>query len=150
MNKALPILLVVLLSTISVHSQVNRRMKKDHLELACVLQGQTIKAKEKAVFSNQDEELNVFLLSATDSVVKAPVDLTVTTIKRTEEGAYELVAHHDDYWIWFTGIEKVSVTKQQKLLKGQPLGTMQPGHALELLLYDFETPLDPVKYIRCP
>jgi len=41
------------------------------------------------------------------------------------------------------------VRKDQKVKAGDPIGHLLPGQKIELLLYDFETPVDPKKYMTC-
>jgi len=42
----------------------------------------------------------------------------------------------------------VKLIKEQ-VKTGQALGYLEPGDQVELLLYDFETPIDPRKYMNC-
>jgi hypothetical protein len=48
-----------------------------------------------------------------------------------------------------SGLSKPVVKKNQKIKMGEPIGYLHPGEKIELLLYDFETPLDPKKYMKC-
>jgi hypothetical protein len=46
-------------------------------------------------------------------------------------------------------LSKVAVRKDQKVKTGDTIGHLLPGQKIELLLYDFETPVDPKKYMNC-
>ncbi|MGZ8524447.1 MAG: M23 family metallopeptidase [Chitinophagaceae bacterium] len=89
------------------------------------------------------------LSSATDTLVKACTDAIISTIQRDEDGKWEIVFNRKDYWFWLSGLSKVTVRKDQKVKAGDTIGHLVAGQQLELLLYDFETPIDPKKYMNC-
>jgi hypothetical protein len=122
--------------------------KKDSLVLACILQNPK-QHKEKPAINLGQEELKVILSSPSDSTVKAPADIVISTITKDADGKWELVFYKKDYWFWLTGLTRVSVRKDQKLKAGETLGILKAGEQIELLLYDFETPLDPKRYMPC-
>ena len=149
MKTLILILFTVLLSGPGLHAQRRVPVKKDSLLLGCILQQAVYQAEDKEPNVMGEKELKLVMSSLTDTTVRAPIDLTVTTVRHTEDGRYEVVAFHQDYWLWFTGIEKVKAYKNQKFKKGDSLGFLENGKLLELLVYDFETPLDPKKYLQC-
>jgi hypothetical protein len=137
----------LLLPTVS-SAQKGRLQPKDSLILSCILQQATdITPKEKR--GDAQQELKLVLSSNTDTVVKASMDAVISKVQRDQEGKWEIVYYHQDYWFWISGISKVAVKPNQRVKSGQALGYNQPGEPVELLVYDFETPVDPKKYLRC-
>ncbi|HKO79796.1 MAG TPA: hypothetical protein VJU78_05345 [Chitinophagaceae bacterium] len=122
--------------------------KKDTLRLTCLLNN-AIEHQEKQAVNMGPKELKLILSSTTDTVIKACTDAVISTIQRDEEGKWDVVFNKKDYWFWLTGVSKVIVKKDQKIKTGDTIGIIQPGEKIELLLYDFETPLDPKKYMNC-
>jgi len=122
--------------------------KKDTLRLACLLDNATEHQEKQAINVGQ-KELKIILSSATDTLVKACTDAVISTIQQDEEGKWEIVFNHKDYWFWLSGLAKPTVRKDQKVKTGDTLGTLLPGQKIELLLFDFETPIDPKKYMNC-
>ena len=122
--------------------------KKDTLRLTCLLNNAT-EHQEKQAVNMGPKELKLILSSTTDTVVKACADAVISTIQRDEEGKWDVVFNQKDYWFWLTGVSKVTVKKDQRIKAGDTIGIIQPGEKIELLLYDFETPLDPKKYMNC-
>lgn len=123
--------------------------KKDSLRLACLLDNATQHTPEKPAIILGQAEPKIILSSASDTLVKACADVVISTIQRDEEGKWEIVFNHKNYWFWLTGLSKVVVRKDQKIKTGETLGHLETGKKIELLLYDFETPLDPKKYMNC-
>jgi hypothetical protein len=54
-----------------------------------------------------------------------------------------------EYYFWYTGLEKVIVRRNESLKEGQAIGFIKPAGKIELLMYDFETQVDPTKYLDC-
>ncbi|MET0636274.1 MAG: hypothetical protein ABWZ25_09630 [Chitinophagaceae bacterium] len=125
------------------------KVKKDSLQLGCILTNYVYAPDDEELDILGQKEIKAVLSSASDTTVKAPWDLTVSGVKRLEDGSFELVAFHQDYWFWFSGLDKVRLYKNQQLKKGDAIGYLEPGKKLELLVFDFETPVDPKKYITC-
>src|SRR5688500_10556477 len=122
--------------------------KKDTLNLNCLLDNAAEHQEKQAINLGQNE-LKIILSSATDTLVKACTDAVISTIQRDEEGKWEIVFNRKDYWFWLSGLSKVTVRKDQKVKAGDTIGHLVTGQQIELLLYDFETPLDPKKYMNC-
>ncbi|MGZ8557431.1 MAG: M23 family metallopeptidase [Chitinophagaceae bacterium] len=123
--------------------------KKDSLRLACLLDNVTVHAPEKPAINLGQTEPKIILSSASDTVVKACADVVISTVQRDEEGKWEIVFNHKNYWFWLSGLTKVVVRKDQRIKTGETIGHLETGKKIELLLYDFETPLDPKKYMNC-
>lgn len=122
--------------------------KKDSLRLTCLLDNAT-EHEEKPAINLGQKELKLILSSATDTLVKACTDAVISTVQRDEEGKWEIVFYRKDYWFWVTGVSKAMVRKDQRVKAGDAIGVIAPGEKIELLLYDFETPIDPKKYMQC-
>jgi hypothetical protein len=138
------LLLILVLSPVVLVAQ-----KKDSLKLACLLDNAIESAPEKPGINAGPVQLKIVLSSATDTVVKACTDARVSNIERDEDGKWEVVFFQKNYFFWLSGLSKPVVKKNQKIKMGEPIGYLQPGEKIELLLYDFETPLDPKKYMKC-
>jgi Peptidase family M23. len=123
--------------------------KKDTLRLACLLDHAIEAPQEKPTANSGPVELKIVLSSPTDTLVKACTDARVSSVQKSDDGKWEVVFFQKDYWFWLSGLTKAYVTKNQKIKTGQALGYLEPGDQVELLLYDFETPIDPRKYMNC-
>ncbi len=122
---------------------------KDTLRLVCLLDHAIEDPQEKPTANSGPVELKIVLSSPTDTLVKACTDARVSSVQKGDDGKWEVVFFQKDYWFWLSGLTKAYVTKNQKVKTGQALGYLEPGEKIELLLYDFETPLDPRKYMNC-
>jgi hypothetical protein len=124
--------------------------KKDTLRLTCLLNDVTEQPPEKKGVDLGVKELKIVLSSSTDTLVKACTDAVISTIQKdADDGTWEIVFHHKNYWFWLSGLSQVVVRKDQKVKTGDILGYLDTGKKIELLLYDFETPVDPKKYMNC-
>jgi hypothetical protein len=124
--------------------------KKDSLLLTCLLNDATEPPPEKQGIDFGAKELKIVLTSSSDTLVKACTDAVISTIQRDgDDGTWEIVFYHKDYWFWLSGLTKVVVRKDQKVKTGDIIGYLDAGKKIELLLYDFETPIDPKKYMKC-
>jgi hypothetical protein len=124
--------------------------KKDSLRLTCLLNDASEPAPEKQGVDFGSKELKLVLTSSTDTLVKACADVVISTIQKDgDDDTWEMVFNHKDYWFWLSGLTKVVVRKGQKVKSGEILGHLETGKKVELLLYDFETPIDPKKYMKC-
>ena len=154
MKYILPVLLLFVACSATAQKRVANkaagRAKKDSLGvLVCPLNGGYQPAQPKQAYEYDKPPLNIILTSNTDSVVRASIDGTVNKVQYGDEGKYEIVFFHNDYWFWYSGIGKAAVRANQKVKAGDALGYIQPGEQIELLIYDFETPIDPKKYLDC-
>jgi len=124
--------------------------KKDTLRLTCLLNDVTEQPAEKKGVDLGVKELKIVLSSSTDTLVKACTDAVISTIQKdTDDGTWEIVFQHKNYWFWLSGLSQVVVRKDQKVKTGDIIGYLDTGKKIELLLYDFETPVDPKKYMNC-
>jgi Peptidase family M23 len=123
--------------------------KKDSLKLSCPLNEAEEPAKEKQPYSLGVEEVKIVLKSPTDTTVKACAAGTITNVMRDDDGTWIVMFNNKDYYFLYSGITKTSLRKGQKVQNGDALGYLKPGEKIELQVYDFETPLDPKKYLNC-
>jgi hypothetical protein len=123
--------------------------KKDTLKLSCPLYDAVEPPPEKQPYSLGIPDIKIILTSATDTTVKAVIAGTITNVMRDEEGKWQIIFYNKDYYFWYSGISRSAVRKGQKLQNGEAIGYIQPGQKIELKVYDFETPLDPKKYLDC-
>ena len=80
-------------------------------------------------------------------MVKACTDARVSNVERDEEGKWEVVFFQKNYFLAIGPVKPVVKKSENK--NGEAIGYLQPGGKIELLLYDFETPLDPKEtYMR--
>ncbi len=119
------------------------------LQLACPLNNAIEHAPERPSFNQGHAELKIILSSSTDSLVKASADVVISIVQRDEDGNWEIVFNHKNYWFWLSGLTSTKVKKDQRLKTGETLGHLITGKKIELLLYDFETPVDPKKFMNC-
>jgi len=127
--------------------------QKDSLKLVCPLEEGVIVPPAINLVKLDPPDLSVMLTSIPDTVVKAVVNASVTNIERDDEGKFGVVlfARHEnkDYYFWYTGLSKLTVRRLEQIKAGQPLGLMDPGSKIELLMFDFETPVDVARYLDC-
>ena len=95
------------------------------------------------------------MLVKVDTAVKAVVNGKITSVEQNPDnpGKWDIVFFtrfkNKDYYFWYTGVGTVIVRRNQVVKEGQPLGFIKPGDKIEMLMYDFETPVDPMNYINC-
>jgi hypothetical protein len=123
--------------------------QKDSLKLSCPLNQAVEPPAEKQPYSLGIPDLKVVMKSASDTTVKACINGTITNVMRAEGGGWIVIFNHDDYYFLYSGITKVTVREGQKMQNGAAMGTLKTGEKLEFQMYDFETPLDPKKYLEC-
>ncbi len=142
------ILSLLLLLTLSVSAQ--RRVKTDSLRVTCFLQQATEVQAGPDAIDLGTKEIRLLLTSRTDTVVRAGTTGKVTTLSRADDGTWEIVFHHDDYYFWISGIREPKVRRQQGVKPDDPIGLINPGDRVEIRLYDFETPVDVKQFMNCP
>ena len=125
----------------------------DSLKLICPLDGAIIVPPPKNTMKYDIEDLCIVLISRPDSVVKAIGGGRITNTEFTEEGANGIVLfsriNGKDYYFWYTGLNKLLVKRNQTVKVGQALGYVSPGEKIELVMYEFETQIDPLKHLSC-
>lgn len=150
--KSIMFVLGFILLTTAAFAQLKRpappQKKIDTLRLSCPLAKGKILALPKDGYRFKDD-LKAVIKSTTDTLFLAPVDGKIDLITRGDGGKYEIVMHYFNYNIWITGISEMMVKKNDKMKKGQAIGKIKPGDEVEILLFDDEEPVDPVKYLEC-
>jgi hypothetical protein len=128
---------------------------QDSIKLICPLNEATVVPPPKNVMQLDEPDLCIVLVSIPDTIVKAVTMGRVTNVVQSEEeeGKWEVVFFcrfkNKEYYFWYTGLSKPIVRKNDVLKAGQALGYIKTGEKIELLMYDFETPVDPLKYLDC-
>lgn len=144
-----PVLVIAFCLPLTLLAQ-QRRVTKDSLShLICPLNEAREAPKEKLPYELGVEQPKLALVSATDTTVKACMAGTVTTVMRDEEGKWQVMFNNKDYYFFYTGIAVVKVVRGQKIKAGETIGIIKPNARIELMIYDFETPLDPKRYVEC-
>lgn len=123
--------------------------QKDSIWLQCPLNEATVVPPPKNVIHYDEPDLCIVLVSVPDTVVKACYNGRVTNVQQTDEGKWDVVFYYKDYYFWYSGLSKVIVKRNDNLKGGQPVGYIAPGEKVEMLMFKFETPLDPLKYLDC-
>ena len=148
MKRTIKLFILLLAFPLSVLSQ------KDSIRLACPLNEAIIVPPSKAQ-DNAPSDLCVVVHSKMDTIVKAVTNGKVASVEENpdEKGKWDVVFYtkykNVEYYFWYTGLSNVVVRRNQVVKEGQPLGYLNTGEKIELLMYDFETPVDPMKYLSC-
>ncbi len=140
-------LLLVLLEPLSLLSQT------DSFRLACPLDEAVVVPPPKNAIHYDPPDLCVVLMSKPDTTVKSVTNARVTNIEVDEDGKYGVVLfakiNGKDYYFWYVGLEKAIVSRHNMVKTGQALGYIAPGGRVEMLMFQFETPVDPSRYLDC-
>ncbi len=129
--------------------------QNDSIKLVCPLNDATLVPPPKNAIKFDPPDLCISLTSRPDTMVKACIDGRVTNVEQNEEGGWDVVFFYIDrktkkeYYFWYAGMKRVIVKRNDFLKAGQPIGVIEPGNKVELLMYQFETQLDPTKYLDC-
>ena len=125
----------------------------DTIRLACPLDDAIVVPPPKEAIHYDPPDLCVVLMSKPDTTVKAVINARVTNVEVDEEGNYGVVLfarlRGKDYYFWYTGLKRAVVSRNSMVKVGQALGYIPSGHKIEMLMFQFETPLDPSKYLDC-
>ena len=124
-----------------------------NIKLICPLNEAVIVPPPQHVIHYDQPDLCVVLQSVPDTIVKSVGLGRVTNTEFTEESKGGVILFvkisGKDYYFWYTGMSKVLVKRNEVVKLGQPLGYVSPGERIELLMYEFETPVDPVQFLDC-
>jgi hypothetical protein len=130
-----------------IYSQLSAQT--DSIGLSCPLANAVEAPIEKKSYDLGISQPKLILTSTSDTIAKACSAGIVTNVMKDEDGRWELMFQDNNHLFWYSGLKKVAVVKGQKIQKGEAVGLLKPGAKLELMLYDFETPLDPKLYLPC-
>lgn len=149
MKKALLLLGIVIYLLLPQHLPA----QKDSIRLFCPLEEAVVVPPPKNAMKYDPPDLCIVLTSLPDSIVKSVANARVTNVEIDEEGKYGVVIfskiNNKDYYFWYTGLNKTLVSKNTLVKAGQAIGYIEPGGRVEMLMYQFETQLDPSKYLDC-
>jgi hypothetical protein len=121
--------------------------------LQCPLEDATVVPPPKNAIQYDPPDLCIVLMSKPDTVVKSVINARVTNTEIDEDGKYGVVLFAkikgQDYYFWYTGMSKSLVRRHDNVKAGQAVGIVPPGGKVEMLMFQFETPVDPTKYLDC-
>ena len=141
------IIVPVLLAALQAGAQNNS------FPLPCPLNEATVVPPPKNAIQLDEPDLCVVLMSIPDSVVKSVGTGRITNTENNEETGYGVVlfakVNGKDFYFWYTGMSRLLVKRNDVVKPGQALGYIVPGSKIELTMYEFETPVDPIKYLDC-
>jgi hypothetical protein len=127
----------------------------DNIRLICPLNEATIVPPPKTQLNATEPDFCVVVKSVADTAVKAVTNGKITSVEENpdEKGKWDVVFFtkfkNIDYYFWYAGLATPIVKRNQVIKEGQPLGFIKTGEKIELLMFDFETPVDPTKYLSC-
>lgn len=137
----------LLLAVFNSHAQNNS------FPLPCPLNEATVVPPPKNAVKLDEPDYCVVLMSIPDSVVKSVGTGRITNTENTEESGMGVVlfakVNGKDFYFWYTGMTRLLVRRNDVVKPGQPIGYIAPGSKIELTMYEFETPVDPIKYLDC-
>ncbi len=129
--------------------------QQDSVWLKCPLDEAVVVPPSKNAIRYDPPDLCIVLTSKPDTTVKACIESRVTNVEQNEEGTWDIVLFYrnrrtnKDYYFWYTGLNRTIVRRNDILKVGQAIGHIVPGGKMEMLMYEFETQLDPSKYLDC-
>jgi hypothetical protein len=126
---------------------------QDSLRLICPLNDAIVVPPAKNTIHYDEPDLCIVLTSIPDTIVKAIGNGRITNTEFTEESGNGVVLfsriNGKDYYFWYTGMNKLLVKRNDVIKVGQALGYISPGSRIELIMYEFETQIDPLKHLAC-
>lgn len=127
--------------------------QKDSVKLICPLEEAKVVPPPKNQLKLDESDYCIVLTSIPDTVVKSVGTGRITNTENTEESGYGLVMftkiNGKEYYLWFTGMNKLLVKRNDVVKPGQALGYISSGNKIELTMYEFETPVDPLRFLNC-
>jgi len=123
--------------------------QQDSIWLQCPLDEAMVVPPPKNIMKFDEPDLCIVLISIPDTTVKAVITGRVSNVVQNDDGKWDVVFYYRDYYFWYAGLSKVLVRRGDNVKTGQPLGYIAVGGRLEFLMYNFETPMDPIKYLGC-
>lgn len=148
--KNIQLLLIIIIFFLLPHQLT---AQKDGIRLFCPLEEAVLVPPPKNAIKYDPPDLCIVLTSLPDSIVKSVANARVTNVEIDEEGKYGIVIfskiNNKDYYFWYTGLNKTIVSKNTLVKAGQAIGFIEPGGRVEMLMYQFETQLDPSQYLDC-
>ena len=131
----------------------NAHSQNDNFRLICPLNDAIVVPPPKNALQLDEPDLCIVLTSIPDTIVKSVGTGRVTNTEFTEENGNGVVLfskiNGKEYYFWYTGLNKLLVRRNDVVKVGQPLGYITPGSKIELTMYQFETPVDPLKHLDC-
>lgn len=132
----------------------NLLAQNSDFRLTCPLIDAVVVPPPKNTIRYSEQDYCIVLVSnKPDTVVKAVFDGKITNVEFDEDTKNGVVFYskinNKDYYFWYTGLSKLLVRRHDRVTAGQTLGYISSGDKIELLMYQFETPVDATKYLDC-
>lgn len=146
---------MVRLNILAALSPLFLQGQNDSIRLKCPLDEATVVTPSKNLIHYNDPDPCIVLVSIPDTTVKAVANGRVTNVLQNivEDGKWEIVIccrfRNKEYYFWYSGLIKIIVKRNELMNAGQPMGFIRPGEKIELLMYDYETPVNPAPYLDC-
>lgn len=121
---------------------------QERLSLACPLEHASGR-EPKEPFSWDPPDMKIIMMSQSDTLVRSAYEGRVSNISKTEDGFYELVIYHANYYFWYYNVTRPLVAGGQAVRSGQHIGVYTPGSELEFRVFRNETLLDPRGWLQC-
>ena len=134
---------------------LNAQTVPDSIKLACPLNDAFVVPPPKNAIQWDPPDLCIVLTSIPDTIVKACTGAKITNVVQNENDGnkWEVVMFckykDKEYYFWYTGLERVVVKRNDSIKEGQTIGFIKQSGKIEMLMYDFETPVDPTKFLSC-
>lgn len=128
---------------------------QDPIKLRCPLDHATVVPPPKNQMQLDQVDLCIVLVSIPDTIVKACTAARITNVSPSpdDDGKWDVVMfrkyNNKEYYFWYVGIDRSLVKRLENVKEGQPLGYVKSGNKIEMLMFDFETPVDPLKHMVC-
>lgn len=131
---------VTLFSTLASGQEITR--------LLCPFEhGMGKASKEPYTWDQPDKKL--IMLSNTDAYIRSGIDAKVLTVASAENGTYQVVLHHGDYYFWYVGVGRPLVSVGQNVKAGQNIANYTIGREVEFRMFHDEEALDPRPLLDC-
>lgn len=142
--KSFSLLSALLLSSLFIAAQI------DTLSLVCPLDNgvpRIIRASDRDY--QKSSEYGVMITSKTDTIVKAVHQAQVVIVTRTEDSKFDVVLFYKEMYFWYAGIKMPKVSTGARVKAGDEIGTYEPGDLLEIMMFEFEEPVNPRRFLKC-
>lgn len=143
-NKIVSLLTGLLLSGLLLSAQI------DSLSLVCPLDHgvpRIIRASDRDY--QKSSEYGVMITSKTDTIVKAVHQGLILVVNRTEDSKFDVLLFYKEMYFWYAGVKMPKVTRGTRVKAGDVIGTYEPGDLLELMMFEFDEPINPRRFLKC-
>jgi hypothetical protein len=128
---------------------------QDSIRISCPLNDAIVVPPPKNQIHYDPPDLCIVLTSIPDTTVKACTGARITTVTQNgdDESKWDIVMFrkykNKEYYFWYIGLDKPIVRRFDTVKEGQAIGYIRSGEKMEMLMFDFETPVDPLRHMDC-